>query len=153
MPELDPYDRQILSLLQSNAMLTTKEIAERINLTTTPVFERIRRLEKDGYINGYVALLDKGKLGKSLVAFCDVSLKEHSKDYLKQFEQEVARLEQVMECYHIAGMYDYLLKVVVENMEAYQSFIVNTLAALDNIGRVQSSFVMTEIKHTTALQL
>lgn len=153
MSNLDSFDRMILSVLQQDAMLTTKEIAEKINLSTTPVFERIKRLERDGYIRQYVALLDKQKIGKNLTAYCNVSLKEHAKEYLEKFEQEIAGLEEVMECHHIAGMYDYLLKVVVDNMEAYQRFIVNTLATLDNIGRVQSSFVMSEIKHTTAFKV
>ncbi|MDZ4680830.1 MAG: Lrp/AsnC family transcriptional regulator [Saprospiraceae bacterium] len=128
-----------------------KEVAAQLNMTTTPVYERIKRMEEDGYIRKYVALADKDKLGLSLLAFCNVSLKEHARDALLNFEEQVRGLPEVIECYHIAGLFDYLLKVVVTDMAAYQHFIVNKLAAFDNIGNVQSMFVMTEIKYSTRL--
>lgn len=151
MRAIDPTDMRILNLLQENAQLTNKEIAAQLGLSTTPVFERIKRLEEDGIISQYVALVNRQKLDYALLAFCNVSLKEHARDYLKQFENEVRSLREVIECYHVAGMFDYLLKVVIKDMNAYQDFIVNKLAALDNIGNVQSSFVMTEIKYSTRL--
>ncbi len=153
MKELDATDLRIMALLQENAHLTNKEIAARLGMTTTPVYERIKRLEEGGYIRQYVALADRMKMGFSLGAFCNVQLKEHSRPYLVQFEKEVRSLPQVTECYHIAGMYDYLLKVIARDMSDYQNFIMNILAALDNIGNVQSSFVMTEIKYSTALPI
>lgn len=148
---LDQMDRRILDLLQEDAKYTHKEIATQLGMTTTPVYERIKKLEGNGYIRGYVALVDKTMLGYTLVAYTNVSLKEHSHKFLHQFEAEVHTLPEVIECYHIAGMYDYLLKVIAGDMAAYQDFIVNKLAALDNIGNVQSSFVMTEIKYSTRL--
>lgn len=151
MRTIDPTDMRILNLLQEDAHLTNKEIAAQLGLSTTPVFERIKRLEEDGIISQYVALVNRQKLDYALLAFCNVSLKEHSRNFLKQFENEVRSLKEVIECYHVAGMFDYLLKVVVKDMDAYQDFIVNKLAALDNIGNVQSSFVMTEIKYSTRL--
>ncbi|NUQ26701.1 MAG: Lrp/AsnC family transcriptional regulator [Saprospiraceae bacterium] len=151
MKPLDPTDLRILNLLQEDAHLTNKEIAAELGLTTTPVFERVKRLEDEGYIHKYVALVDRSKLDYTLAAFCNVQLKEHARSYLKQFEDEVRSLREVIECYHIAGMFDYLLKVVVKDMNAYQDFIVNKLAVLDNIGNVQSSFVMTEVKYSTRL--
>lgn len=151
MRAIDPTDMRILNLLQEDAHLTNKEIAAQLGLSTTPVFERIKRLEEDGIISQYVALVNRQKLDYALLAFCNVSLKEHSRNFLKQFENEVRSLKEVIECYHVAGMFDYLLKVVVKDMDAYQDFIVNKLAALDNIGNVQSSFVMTEIKYSTRL--
>ncbi|MBK8705174.1 MAG: Lrp/AsnC family transcriptional regulator [Saprospiraceae bacterium] len=151
MKPLDPTDLRILNLLQEDAHLTNKEIAAQLGLTTTPVFERVKRLEEEGYISKYVALVDRAKLDYALAAFCNVQLKEHARSYLKQFEDEVRSLREVIECYHIAGMFDYLLKVVVKDMNAYQDFIVNKLAALNNIGNVQSSFVMTEVKYSTRL--
>lgn len=151
MRAIDPTDMRILNLLQEDAHLTNKEIAAQLGLSTTPVFERIKRLEEDGIISQYVALVNRQKLDYALLAFCNVSLKEHSRNFLKQFENEVRSLKEVIECYHVAGMFDYLLKVVVKDMNAYQDFIVNKLAALDNIGNVQSSFVMTEIKYSTRL--
>lgn len=150
---LDATDLRILQMLQEDAKVTTKEIAAQLHITTTPVFERIKRLEKDGYIGKYVALLDRKKMGLVLVAYTNVSLKEHNTEFLLHFEQAVRSLPEVVECYHIAGLFDYLLKVVVKDMEAYQQFVVNKLAALENIGKVQSSFVMTEIKYTTSLHL
>ena len=148
---LDPIGRNILQLLQEDAFLTTKEIAAQVNMSTTPVFERVKRLERDGYILRYTALLDRRKVGLPMLVFCDVSLKEHNRDYLLRFEQEVARLPEVLECHHTAGAFDYLLKVVVSDMDDYQRFLKEKLAALENIGRVQSHFVMTEVKHSTIL--
>ncbi len=149
--QLDATDKQILNLLQEDAKYTNKEIAEKLHMTTTPIFERIKKLEREGFIQKYVALVDRKKAQRSLVAFCDVSLKEHTTEYLECFQQDVQSLIEVVECYHIAGMFDYLLKVVVPDMETYQNFVAKKLASLDNIGRVQSSFVMTEIKYSTAL--
>ncbi|MBN8678826.1 MAG: Lrp/AsnC family transcriptional regulator [Chitinophagales bacterium] len=149
--QLDASDRLILQLLQEDAFLTTKEIAGRINMSTTPVFERVKRLERDGFITGYKALLNRRKVGLPMLVFCDVSLKEHNRDYLIRFETEIAGLPEVLECHHIAGAYDYLLKVVVHDMDDYQRFVKEKLAALENIGRVQSHFVMTEVKNSTIL--
>lgn len=151
--QLDATDWRILRLLQEDAKYTNKEIAARLGMTTTPVYERIKRLEEDGYVRRYVALLDREHLGLHMLAFCNISLKEHSQSYLKKFESEVLSLEEVVACYHLAGIYDYLLKVIIRDMAAYQDFIVNKLAALDNIGKVQSSFVMTPVKETTALPI
>ena len=153
MENLDATDWRILGMMQSDAKYTNKEIATALGLTITPVYERIRRLEREGIIRKYVALLAPERLGMQLVAYCNVSIKEHSKPFIRQFEKEVISLKEVVECYHIAGGFDYLLKIVVSDMEAYQHFIVETLAALDNIGKVQSSFVMEVIKHSTELPL
>lgn len=151
MRSLDAIDFRILSLLQENAKSTNKEIAARLGMTTTPIYERIKRLEEDGYIQKYVALVDRHKLDYALAAYCNVSLKEHAHSFLQQFEQQILAIPEVQECYHIAGSFDYLLKVIVKDMIAYQDFIVNKLAALDNIGNVESSFIMTEVKVSTAL--
>jgi Lrp/AsnC family transcriptional regulator, leucine-responsive regulatory protein len=151
MKQLDRIDHRILEILQQDAKSTIKEIAGQLGMTTTPVYERIKRMEEDGYIQHYVALLDRKLLGYDTVAFCTLSLKEHAQPYLKKFEEDVKTLDEVVECYHIAGMYDYLLKVIVKDMEDYQRFIIDKLAALENIGNVQSSFIMQEIKHSTAL--
>ncbi|MFN7325777.1 MAG: Lrp/AsnC family transcriptional regulator [Chitinophagales bacterium] len=151
--QLDELDRQLLELLQTNAKRTIKEMAEQLHLSTTPVFERIKRLEKEGYIDRYVAVLNRKKVGLGLLVMCDVSLKEHNLDYIQQFETAVLQLKEVMECYHIAGAFDYLLKVVVTDMDAYQRFVKEKLATLDNIGRVQSYFVMTEVKSSTSISV
>lgn len=150
---LDKTDVQILELLQSDALLTNKELADKLGKTVTPVYERIRRLENEGYISRYCAIVDKNKVGKNLVAFTNVQLKQHAQGILLSFEKAIVKFEEVMECYHMTGMYDYLLKVVVADMNEYQSFIVNKLAKLADIGTVQSSFVMTEVKHETAYKI
>jgi len=151
--ELDATDRRILKMLQLDGKVTIKEMAHQLNMTNTPVFERVKRLERDGFIKQYTAILDRQKIGLQMVVFCTVSLKVHHADFLERFEEEVTCLEEVMECYHIAGMFDYLLKVVVKDMDLYRQFVSKKLAALENIGKVQSSFVMTEIRHSTALPI
>lgn len=153
MKKLDRTDLKILELLQQDAKLTHKQIATQLHLTTTPVYERIKRLERSGYIRKYTALLDRSLLKLQLMAFCNVTLKEHQTAFIHRFERDVRQLTEVVECYHVAGLYDYLLKVVVPDMQTYQRFVADKLAALDNIGKVQSSFVMTEIKEDTALPL
>lgn len=150
---LDQTDVSILKILQHDARLTNKEIADKLGKTITPIYERIKRLEHDGYIQRYVAVLDKGKIGKNLLAYTNVQLKEHSHSMLKAFEKDIVKLTEVMECYHMSGLYDYLLKVVVKDISEYQDFIMNRLAKLPNIGTVQSSFMMTEVKHETAYNI
>jgi Lrp/AsnC family transcriptional regulator, leucine-responsive regulatory protein len=142
----DPYDIAILQEVQKNAKITIKDLSEKINLSPTPTFERLKKLEKEGYITGYHAKLDIKKLGLSLMVMCNVSLKNHQKDIIEKFQEEIIRFDEVKECYHIAGMYDYLLKIIVKDMDAYQQFVSKKLASLENIGNVQSSFVMIELK-------
>lgn len=153
MNKLDNTDISILAFLQNDSKLTNKEIAAQLNLTTTPVYERIKRMEREGIIDKYVALVNPEKVGLQLTAFCDVSLKEHSKAFIEKFEQEISAFSEVSECYHIAGTFDYLLKIFVPDMSAYQNFIIHKLATLENIGKVQSSFVMTTVKKSTALNV
>jgi Lrp/AsnC family leucine-responsive transcriptional regulator len=148
---LDQTDKSILILLQENSKFTIKELSERLNLTSTPIFERIKRLENQGYILSYSANIDPKKIGLSLVSFCNVSLKSHETSFISKFEKEILKFSEVIECYHIAGMHDYLLKIMVKNMDEYQHFISKKLASLESIGQVQSSFVMTEIRSTTKL--
>jgi DNA-binding Lrp family transcriptional regulator len=152
MINIDPTDRRILQLLQENADYTNKEIAAQLGMSTTPIFERIKKLKVNGIIKRVIAIVDKKALGKTLTAYCNVSLKVHAKDFLEKFEQDVAELKEVQECYHIAGQYDYMLKVNTKDIDTYQHFITKKLAGLENIGNVQSSFVMKEIKHTYAIE-
>ena len=150
---IDPTDKSILALLQKDGKITFKEVASQLNLTTTPVYERIKRLEREGYIKSYKAILDRKKIGLNLLVFCNISLKEHQASYLSQFEKDIKKFNEVIACYHIAGMYDYLIKISVEDMDVYQYFIANKLANIKNIARVQSSFVMTEVKSAIDLPL
>lgn len=151
--ELDEIDKQILEALQRNARITTKELSYDLKLSQTPIYERIKRLEREGIIKGYVALLDKEKVGKPMLTYCSVQLKEHAKPFLEQFEREVVTFTEVVECYYIAGNFDYLLRVLVKDIAQYQNFLVNKLAALENIQNVQSMFVMTEVKWSTETPL
>lgn len=153
MQRLDKLDKHILKLLQKDCTLNTKQIADEVGLSVTPTYERIKRMEKAGIIEHYVALLNKEKVGKSLVVFCNVSLQLHSKPLLKRFEQTIVKFDEVMECYHTAGAFDYLLKIIATDMNNYQNFITNKLAALENISNVQSSFVMTEVRYKTELKI
>lgn len=153
MLKLDAVDIKILEILQGDARITTKALADQLNLSTTPVFERVKRLEREGLIKKYVALVDNKKLGLRLIAFISISLTKHSRSYLEKFVKEVEQYPEVMECYHIAGNYDFLLKVVVRNMEVYETFILNKLSTIANLGHVQSSFVLSENLHSTAYRV
>jgi Lrp/AsnC family leucine-responsive transcriptional regulator/Lrp/AsnC family transcriptional regulator len=147
--KLDETDKEILRYLQTDAKLTTKELAANLNLSPTPVYERIRKLENEGVIKKYVALVDREKVGKDLMVLCSIRLKEHAKDAGHKFVKSVIEMSEVMECLNISGDYDFQLKVVVADMREYQSFIMNKLASLENIGSTQSIFVMGEIKSET----
>lgn len=148
---MDANDKKILELLQKDSNLTHKQIAGLLNLSVTPVYERIKRLERTGVIKKYVALVDPEKIDKSLVAYTSISLKEHTYENLKKFEKEIQQVFPVVECYHIAGQFDYLLKIVIKDMKEYQKVVIDQLAKMDNIAHVQSSFVMTEVKKSTEL--
>ena len=151
MIKTDAKDQELLTLLQEDSKRTTKEYAYRMGLSTTAVYERIKRLEKTGVIRKYVALVDKTKVNKAFMVLCHVKLIQHIKEYVLQFEREVVQLEEVSECYHISGDYDYILKVNVSNIEAYREFMVTKLTAIKNIGSTQSSFVISEVKFSTAV--
>ena len=148
---IDATDAGILRLLQSNAKMRMKDIADQLGMTITPIYERIKKMERNGVIVNYTIHVDEKCLGYQLTAYCSVSLKEHSKTGLQQFEEEIMHLSQVLECNHLSGNFDYLLKVVVKDMVDYQSFISNQLAGLENIGQVQSYFVMKSVKQTDFL--
>jgi Lrp/AsnC family leucine-responsive transcriptional regulator len=150
---LDSTDLDILRCLQENARLTTKELAARVNLSTTPVFERLKRLERSGFIKKYVAVLDAEKLNRGFVVFCSVKLKQMSREVARTFVSIIRDIPQVAECYNISGEYDYLLKIHATDMKYYNEFIINVLGTIDSIGSILSSFVMKEIKNTHALSL
>ena len=148
---LDAKDLAILQLLQQNARMTVKEIAGKIHLSTTPVHERIKRLEANGVIKQYATLLDHTKVNKSLIAICYVSLKEHNKTAGTKFIKAVLQMPEVVECYTISGEFDFMLKVMSADMNAYHDFHVNKLSNIENMGHVQSIFVMGVIKQTHQL--
>lgn len=146
--EPDKKDLAILQLLQENARITVKEISEKIHLSTTPVHERIKRLEESGIITQYATLVNHSKVKKGLTVICYVSLKEHGKKPGAKFIQTIKNLNEVIECFSISGEFDFMLKVVCENMNAYYDFHVNKLSEIENVGHVQSIFVMGIIKET-----
>lgn len=153
MSKLDTLDFQLLNLLQENAKYTNKELASKLNLSVTAVFERIKKLEREQIIHHYTAILNREKINKGFIVFCHVKLIQHTKEYITQFEKEVQQLEEVLECFHVSGDYDYLLKVCLEDMESYRTFMVTKLTALNHIGSTQSSFMIGEVKNTTAYPL
>ncbi|MFD1064285.1 Lrp/AsnC family transcriptional regulator [Winogradskyella litorisediminis] len=148
---LDETDKRLLKLLQTDCKQTTKALSHNLGLSVTAVYERVKKLENQGVINSYVALLDKHKIDKDFVAFCHVKLTQHTQEYVVQFEREVAKLAEVLECYHISGDYDYLLKVLVEDMEAFRDFMVKKLTTISHIGSTHSMFMINEVKHTTQI--
>lgn len=150
---LDATDKQIVNLLQKNSKANIKEIALKIGLTQTPTYERIKRLEKSGVIQKYIAILNKEKVGFTVEVFCQVTLLVHSKELIRKFEAAVNKIDEVIECFHVAGNYDYLLKVIVPDMKSYQLFLKNKLSVLDSVGNVQSTFVMSSTKDTSILKL
>lgn len=145
---LDKKDMAILKLLQENARVTVKEISEKIHLSTTPVHERIKRMEESGVIKQYVTLVDQNKVDLNLMVICYVSLKEHSKNAGVKFIKTINELHEVIECYSISGEFDFMLKVVCKDMNTYYDFHVNKLSQQENMGNVQSVFVMGVIKET-----
>lgn len=150
---MDATDKKLLSLLQQDSKKTNKAYATALGLSTTAVYERIKKLERSGVISRYTAVIDKEKVNKNFIAFCHVKLLQHSKDYVLQFEKEIAQLTAVVSCFHIAGDYDYLLKIQVGNMAAYRNFMVRKLTAIAHIGSTQSAFVISEVKDTAHIPL
>lgn len=144
--KLDKTDLQILRTLQENARLTTKELAARVSLSSTPVFERLKRLESNGYIKKYVAVLDAEKLNQGFVVFCKVKMQRMNYDIAVAFARIVGEIPEVTECYNISGSFDYLLKVHAPDMKYYQGFVLNVLGRIENLGSVESVFVMDTVK-------
>jgi Lrp/AsnC family leucine-responsive transcriptional regulator len=148
---IDAIDIAILKLLQQNAKITVKEISDKVHLSTSPVHERIKRMEIAGIIKQYATLVDNTKVKKGLMVICYVSLRQHDKNAGTKFIKYMNELNEVIECYNISGEFDFMLKVVAENMDDYYNFHVNKLSQSDNIGHVQSVFVMGVIKQTHVL--
>lgn len=150
---LDATDKKLLALLQEDSTQTTKQLSAKLSLSVTAVYERVKKLEREGIIEKYVALIDRKKVNKGFVVFCHLKLIQHTKEYLTRFEKEVKQLEEVLECYHVSGDYDYILKIYVENMEAYREFMVTKLTTLQHIGSTHSTFMIGEVKNTTSIAI
>ncbi len=153
MTKLDKTDIGILRALQDNAKLNVKELSDLLHISKTPVYERIKRLENEGHIKRYVALVDNKKVGLPLIVFCNVSLAVHNDEHIKRFQQEIKDIEEVMECYSTGGMYDFLIKVVLRDLDHYNLFAFEKLTKVHGIVKMQSSFVLGEIKNASALNI
>ena len=144
---LDKTDLLILRIMQQNARLTIKELAAEVHLSTTPVFERLKRLERNGYIKKYIAVLDADKLNQGFVVFCNVKLRRISREIALDFIERIKAIPQVTECYNVSGNFDYMLKIHMPDMKSYQEFLLNSLGAIESVAHVESTFVMNEEKH------
>jgi len=150
---LDAIDKKLLAYLQQDSKQTNKELSLKLNLSVTAVFERIKKLERNGIVRQYVALIDPDKVNLGIIVFCHVKLEKHAKDAITYFEAEVKKLPEVLECFHVSGEYDYLLKVIVKDMEHFRQVMVDKLTTLKYIGSTQSSFTISEVKNTTEITL
>ncbi|MCC8155537.1 MAG: Lrp/AsnC family transcriptional regulator [Tannerellaceae bacterium] len=153
MAILDQTDILILKALQKNAKVNMKELSEQLHISKTPIYERIKRLENEGYIRNYVALVDNKKLGLQLTVFCNVSLAVHNDEYIEQFKEDIKGIDEIVECYSVGGIHDFLLKVVVEDLDAYNRFVFEKITKVKGIVKMQSSFVLSEMKYTTELNI
>ncbi len=151
--ELDKIDKHLVKLLQEDCKKTTKQYADSLQLSKTAVYERIRRLERLGVVTNYVALVDKEKVKRNFTVLCHIRLVQHTKENVLRFEREILKLDEVSDCFHVSGDYDYILTVHVENMKTYRDFMVTKLTAISNIGNTQSSFVIREVKRSTAVHV
>ena len=145
----DAIDTKLLKLLQTDAKQTTKQLSTKLNLSVTAVYERIKKLEREGVIEKQVALLNRNKIKKAFVVFCHLKLMQHTKEFISDFEKDVVKLNEVLECFHVSGDYDYILKICVADMEEYREFMVTKLTTLQHIGSTHSTFMIGEVKNTT----
>ena len=150
---LDAIDKQLLRLLQQDAKQTTKALALQLTLSNTAVYERVRKLEKAGVIRQYTAILDRQKINRAFVVFCHIRLTQHTRENVGQFEKEVVKLNEVQECYHVSGDYDYILKIHVADMEDYRQFMLTKLTRLKHIGNTHSIFMIGEVKNSSVLEV
>ena len=150
---LDATDKKLLLLLQYDCKQTTKELSVKLNLSVSAVYERIKKLEREGIIDKYVVLINRSKVEKGFVVFCHLKLIQHTKEFISKFESQVIQLPEVLECHHVSGDYDYILKIVVKDMEAYREFLVTKLTTLEHIGSTHSTFMISEVKNTTVVDI
>ncbi len=143
---LDEIDIKILRELQQNSRLTNKELAARIHLSTTPTFERHRRLEREGFIKQYTAIVDADKINRSFMVLCNISTNNIYKDKIDDFRERVANWTQVVDCYNVSGDFDFTMKVAVSSMKEYQEFIINEVGSVEYISKIQSNFIMDTLK-------
>jgi len=152
-PVLDDIDKAILNILQHDSRVAIKDIAEKVGLSASPTYERIKHMEQNGVITKYVALVDRKKVGLDMVVYCNIVLKEQSKKVLMDFEKAVSKIPEIIEVMSISGTYDYMLKIAVADISSYNDFVMNVIANLPHVGQYHSSIVMNEVKKQTAYKL
>ncbi len=150
---LDEIDKKIVYFLQQDCKQTTKELSHKLGLSVTAIYERIKKLENAGVISKYVAILDRSLVDKNFLVLCHIKLVQHKKEFVTQFEKEVMTLDEVTECFHVSGDYDYILKICVKDMDDYRNFMLSKLTALQHIASTHSSFAICEVKNTNELIL
>lgn len=151
--KLDTTDKRLLELLQDNSNTNINSLAKEVNLSKTPVYERIKRYLKEGIIYKYVAVLDTTKIHSSMFVFCSVSLDNQKLTAIEEFKTAIADIPEVIECYLMGGINDFLLKVVVKDLKAYHLFSSGKLAALPNVSQIKSTFILEEVKRSTVIPL
>lgn len=150
---MDKIDAKILNILQKDCTLSVKDVAAMVGLSYTPTYERIKHLEESGVIKKSAVILEPSKVGIKLFAYCNVTLKRQSKEYLKQFEEQIIEMPEVLEVMSLSGIYDYMIKIATTDIDAYNNFIINKLADIPNIGQYHSSIVMSMVKNETSYLL
>lgn len=150
---MDSIDLRILEILQTDCMKTAKEMAAELSLTTTPIYERIKKLENAGYIKDYVAILNPDMIGKNILVFLNITLKEHHLSVRKEFLKRMQALTSIIEFYHVSGKHDYIAKARFSTIKEYSDFLVKDVASIPNIGNIESQIVLEEIKSTTKIEL
>ena len=151
--QLDEVDKAILDMLQMDGRIANAELARRISLSPPATHARLKRLEERGYIDRYVTLIDREKAGFDMLCFVRVSLARHQPEQVEQFRSVIQQMPEVMECYHVTGDFDYLLKVVIRNRKDLERFLVSRLTSIPGVARVYTSLVLSEVKSTTALPI
>lgn len=151
--KLDAIDRRLLRILQSDAKTNIKEIAEQLNMTKTPIYERIKRYEREGLIDRYVALLNPKKISSGMIIFCSVTLENQKLEALESFGAAIGQIPEVLECYLMGGANDFLLKVVVKDLDDYHQFSSGILAALPYVAQIRSTFVLNKMKQSTVMPI
>lgn len=151
MKKLDAINRKIINLLQENSSVTNAELAEKLKLPATTVFDRVKKLEQRGIITRKVAIVNPEKVGKETIAIVSLSLTGHSAKNVQKFWKAIKDIPEVLECYHISGESDFILKVIADNIREYETFLLEKLTAIENIGKIKTSFVMSTIKYQTKI--
>tara|TARA_R110002072_G_scaffold81818_1_gene187006 strand:- start:863 stop:1330 length:468 start_codon:yes stop_codon:yes gene_type:complete len=153
MQKIDKIDCNILMLLQKNGRITVKEMAAQLGLSPTPIFERTKKLEKAGIISHYAAILNPDKIGKKLYAFAHISLKDHSKAMVERFADQITKIPEVLECHYVTGDSDFILKILLNDMEKYRDFMMNSLFEMSNIAKVETFLSLSVLKNSKTIEV